>query len=232
MSLVKSFTVLIADEQDIVRRGLRALLDSQRGVEICGEARTGPEALELARTLKPDMLIIDVTMPEMNGLEVIHTIRQELTEIVCLVHTIHLSEPLAREVLRSGAMGYVLKSDGERELLTAIEQLRHGQPYFNPQLTAAMAETFLSLGESPQPGNGTGAATGEGSAEGEFPLTERELGVLQMLAEGKCNKEVASAMNVSVRTVESHRNRIMHKMHFGSFSDLVRFAVRNSIVEP
>jgi DNA-binding NarL/FixJ family response regulator len=228
MSLAKPFAVLIADEQDIVRRGLRALLETQRGVEIAGEARTGSEALDLARALKPDMLIIDVTMTEMNGLEVIHTIRQELTEIVCLVHTIHLSERLAREVLRSGAMGYVLKSDGERELITAVEQLRHGRPYFNPQLTAAMAEAFLSLGESPLQGEGNA----EGDGQGGFPLTGRELGVLQMLAEGKSNKEVASAMDVSVRTVESHRNRIMHKMNFGSFSDLVRFAVRNSIVEP
>ncbi|HKS80877.1 MAG TPA: response regulator transcription factor [Candidatus Acidoferrales bacterium] len=222
MSSLKAFRVLIADDQDIVRRGLRALLEAQRGYEICGEASSGPEAIEMAKQLKPDMLIIDVTMKGLNGLEVIHTLRQESPELVGLVHTIHISERLAREVMRSGAMGYVLKSDGERELLTAVEQLRNGRPYFNPQLTATMAETFLSLGEIPQ----------EGEGNGEFPLTERELGVLQMLAEGKSNKEVATAMNVSVRTVESHRNRIMQKMQFGSFSDLVRFAVRNSIVAP
>lgn len=226
MSSLKAFRVLIADDQDIVRRGLRALLEAQRGYEICGEASSGPEAIEMAKQLKPDMLIIDVTMKGLNGLEVIHTLRQESPELVGLVHTIHISERLAREVMRSGAMGYVLKSDGERELLTAVEQLRNGRPYFNPQLTATMAETFLSLGEEPI------AADGNEDGDGEFPLTERELGVLQMLAEGKCNKEVATAMNVSVRTVESHRNRIMHKMQFGSFSDLVRFAVRHSIVEP
>lgn len=226
MPLPKSFRVLIADDQPVVRRGLRALLETQPGVEICAEARTGLEAVEQAKRTRPDLVILDVAMPELHGLDAIVAMRQELTSTMYLIHSIHLSAELAREALKAGALGYVLKSDGEQDLLTAVEQLRRHQPYFTTRLAVAMAENFVAA-------NGNGhSSNANGNKNGDSPLTERELGVLQMLAEGKSNKEVAAAMNVSVRTIESHRNRIMHKMHFGSFSELVRYAVRNSLVEP
>jgi len=131
----------------------------------------------------------------------------------------HFSEDLAREVLRAGAVGYVLKSDAERELLAAVDHIRHRQPFFTGQLTASMMQNFVE-----------GAVAGPAAARGAV-LSARELEVLQLLANGHSNKQVAAALNVSTRTVESHRNHIMRKMEFGSFSELVRFAVRNNLVE-
>lgn len=218
---IKPYRIVIADDQALVRRGLRALLEGRSGMEICGEARTGAEAVAEAKRTKPDLVILELAMIGIDGLEVIRQIQPECPDTLFLLHTTHLSAGLARDALRIGVMGYVLKSDGEQDLLTAVDQLRRRHPHFTAALSVAMAQNFVG-------GNGGGSA----DFGAESPLTERELDVLQMLAEGKSNKQVAVAMSVSVRTVESHRNRIMHKMNFGSFSDLVRFAVRNSIVSP
>jgi DNA-binding NarL/FixJ family response regulator len=218
----KAYRILIADGQTVVRRGLRSLLEPQYGIEICGEAATGTEAIEQVKTLKPDLVILDLELPEVNGLDATEQIREASPDTEVLVLTIHLTTELAREVLRTGALGYVLKSDTERDLLVAVDQMRRRKPFFTTRLTVEMARSFLRV-----EGDKTGGEEGEVS-----PLTEREMSVLQMLAEGKSNKEVASALSVSVRTVESHRNRIMHKMNFGSFSELVRYAVRNSLVDP
>jgi two-component system response regulator NreC len=220
----KPYRIMIADEQAVVRRGLRSLFDVQSGFEICTEAASGAEAIEQAKKFKPDLLILDLVMPDMNGIEAMETIRRDAPLVQFLVLTMHLTEELARQALRIGALGYVLKSDAERDLLTAVEQVRRKQPFYTARLAVALAKNFaLPPGEEGN-GNGNGGS--------EPPLTEREVDVLQMLAEGKSNKQVAAAINVSVRTVESHRNRIMHKMNFGSFSELVRFAVRHSLVEP
>ena len=223
-SAFKPYRIMIADEQAVVRRGLRSLFDVQSGFEICTEAASGAEAIELAKKYKPDLLILDLAMPDMNGIEAMETIRRDAPLVQFLVLTMHLTEELARQALRIGALGYVLKSDAERDLLTAVEQVRRKQPFYTARLAVALAENFAL----PQGAGGNG----NGNGGSESPLTEREVDVLQMLAEGKSNKQVAAAMNVSVRTVESHRNRIMHKMNFGSFSALVRFAVRHSLVEP
>ncbi|HKS67065.1 MAG TPA: response regulator transcription factor [Candidatus Acidoferrales bacterium] len=217
----KSFRVLIVDDHAVVRRGLRTLLASQPGLEVCGEAATGAEALNLVRKNKPELVILDLTMPDMNGLDATRAIREESPNTTVLILTMHFSDELAREALRSGALGYVLKSDADRDLLAAVDHVRHGQPFFTGCLAASMVHTFVD-----------GPVTSLGAGDSASTLTQREVEILQALAEGKSNKQVASALDVSTRTVESHRNHIMRKMGFDSFSDLVRFAVRNNLVEP
>ena len=221
MTTPKPYRVLVVDDHAVVRSGLRTLLESQPGVEVCCEAATGLEALEFVKKGKPDLVLLDLTMPEMNGLEAARLIREESPETEVLVLSMHFSEEIARDVLRSGARGYVLKSDANPELLTAIQRVRQGKTFFTARPASSMAESFMQ---------GTGGAQ-EGLLPGT-PLTQREVEIMQLLAAGKSNKEVAATIGVSTRTVESHRNHIMHKMSFTSFSDLVRFAIRNNLVEP
>ncbi|MBZ5696788.1 MAG: response regulator transcription factor [Acidobacteriia bacterium] len=219
--LGKPYRVLVVDDHAVVRRGLRSLLASQAGIEVCGEASTGIEAMEIVKKSKPDLVIMDLTMPDMNGLETSRAVKDASPETEVIVLTMHFSDELAREVLRAGAIGYVLKSDADSELLAAVDHARHHQLFFTSQLALTMAQNFVG-------------GTGEGGQEGGpgSPLTPREIEVVQLLAEGKSNKEVAAALNVSTRTIESHRNHIMTKMKFASFSELVRYAVRNNLVEP
>jgi DNA-binding NarL/FixJ family response regulator len=218
------YRVLVVDDHPVVRRGIRAILEAQPGIEVWGEAATGAEALELVKAAKPELALVDLTMPEMNGLELTTAIRSASPETEVLVLSMHFSEELAREVLRCGALGYVLKSDADDELLAAVDHARRRQPFFTTKLAHTMAQNFMAG----RPGDVVLDENGQPTS----PLTEREIQVVQLLAEGKSNKEVAAALGVSTRTVESHRNHIMHKMNFASFSDLIRFAVRSNLVEP
>jgi DNA-binding NarL/FixJ family response regulator len=216
---IRSYRILLADDHAFIRMGVRVLIDSQPGLEVCCETSTGPETLAQVRKEKPDLVILDLTMPEMHGLDVARVIREENPETDVIVLSMHFSEELAREVFRTGALGYVLKSDTESDLLAAIDHARHRQPFFTRELAASMMQSFVK------------DTTGNNSGPDGLPLTPREIAVVQLLAEGKSNKQVAAALNVSTRTVESHRNNIMHKMNFASFSDLVKFAVRHNLSE-
>lgn len=216
----KSYRILVADDHTIVRTGLRLLINAQPGWEICGEATTGTETLAQVRKIKPDLVVLDLTMPEMNGLEAARVIREENPETDVIVLSMHFSEELAREVLRTGALGYILKSDAEEELLAAIDHARHRQPFFTSQLATSMMQSFVK-----------DAGNGNGNGLEHLPLTPREISVVQLLAEGKGNKQAAAALGVSIRTVESHRNNIMRKMNFANITDLVKFAIRNNLVE-
>lgn len=224
MATKQAYRVLIADDHAIVRRGLRALLTSQPGIEVCCEAASGSEALDCIKKEKPDLLVLDLTMPEMNGLEVARAVREESPTTDILVLSMHFSEDIAREILRCGAIGYVLKSDADTELLAAVDHARHRQPFFTGRLALSMAESFMQAPATPE--------TPMNKELTDTPLTNREIQVIQLLADGKSNKQVADALSVSTRTVESHRNHIMRKMGFTSFSDLVRFAVRTNLIQP
>jgi DNA-binding NarL/FixJ family response regulator len=222
----RAYRILIVDDHPVVRRGLRTLLESQPGIEVCSEASSGAEAMGRAREHKPDLVMLDLTMPGMHGLDVARALRRELPTTEILVLTMHFSEELARDVLRAGALGYVLKSEADEELLAAIDHARHRQPFFTGKLASTMARDFLR-------GSGYGSREGA-SGQGEPPessLTPREIEVVRRLANGGSNKEIAAALGVSTRTIESHRHHIMHKMNFGAVSELVRFAVRNGLVD-
>lgn len=219
---LKPYRILIVDDHPVVRRGIRAILETQPGIEWM-EASTGAEALEISKTVKPDLALVDLTMPEMSGLEVTSAVRQQSPETEVIVLSMHFSEELAREVLRCGALGYVLKSDADEELLAAVDHARRHQPFFTTRLAMTMAHNFMA-GRS-------GEIMLDEHGRPTSLLTERETQVVQLLAEGKSNKEVAADLGVSTRTVESHRNHIMHKMNFTSFSDLIKFALRNNLVE-
>lgn len=208
----------------MVRRGVRALLETEPGVEVCHEVGDGIQALEYVKKFKPDMVLLDLTMPEMNGLEAVREIREASPQTNVLILTMHFSEDVAREAFRSGAHGYVLKSDADTDLLDAVRQVQQRRPFFTGKLAISLVDSFI---QNPQEGE----ATVEHPIPGT-PLTAREVEILQMLANGMSNKQIAPAIGLSIRTVESHRNHIMHKMKFTSFSELMRFAIRNHLVEP
>lgn len=218
----KSYRVLVADDHAVVRQGVRQLIESQPGVGTCSEATNGLEALDHIKKNKTDLVVLDLNMPDMDGLEAARAIRQTSPETEVLILSMHFSEEIAREVVRVGVHGYVLKSDANSDLVAAVEHLRRGKTFFTSHLTTAMADTFM---------HGSSDSSAEGQLPG-IPLTAREIGVVRLLANGKSNKEVAAALGVSTRTVESHRDHVMHKMKFATFSELIRFAVRNELVEP
>jgi DNA-binding NarL/FixJ family response regulator len=215
----RTLRLLIADDHEVVRRGLGAVLESQPGWRVVAEGANGREAVELARQHKPDVVILDIGMPELNGLEATVQILKELPRTQVLILTVHESEQVIREVLAAGARGYLMKSDAGRDLVAAVEALRNRRPYFTSRVAEMMLEGYLK----------PGVPTGE---EPAVRLTPREREIVQLLAEGKTNKEVANALNISVKTAETHRTNIMNKLKVHSLSELVRYAIRNRMIEP
>jgi len=213
--------ILIADDHEVVRRGLSALLQAQEGWEICGEASDGREAVEKAKLLKPDFVILDIGMPNLNGLAATRQLTQYDPNFKIIVLTITDSDHVIREALDAGARGFVLKSDAVRDLVSAIDALQRGQMFFTPRVNELVLAGFLEKGTvSPR------------GAPPKFPsLTPREREVIQLLAEGKSSKEVASVLNLSTKTAETHRSNIMRKLGFHSIRDLVLYAVKNNIIQ-
>lgn len=213
--------ILIADDHEVVRRGLSALLQAQEGWEICGEASDGREAVEKAKLLKPDFVILDIGMPNLNGLAATRQLIQHDPNFKIIVLTITDSDHVIREALDAGARGFVLKSDAVRDLVSAIDALQRGQMFFTPRVNELVLAGFLEKGTvSPR------------GAPPRFPsLTPREREVIQLLAEGKSSKEVASVLNLSTKTAETHRSNIMRKLGFHSIRDLVLYAVKNNIIQ-
>jgi DNA-binding NarL/FixJ family response regulator len=222
---VKPFSILIADDHAVVRRGLCKILRSQPGIAVCWEASNGLEALDQASKAKPDLAILDLTMPVMDGIESTRRIREASPETEVLILTMHLTEEFARTALAAGARGYVLKSDADEQLVEAVQFMREHKPYFTGELQRSMAQLFSS-GPHEESRNDE-----RGRERADSLLTSREVEIVRLLAAGRSNKEVASALGISTRTVESHRNRVMRKMGFTSFSALVRFAVRSNLVD-
>ncbi len=210
--------ILVADDHSIVRRGLRALLETHVGWKVCGEAATGAEALRQVKRLKPDVAIVDITMPDLNGFEATRRIRESIPQTEVLILTMHESEQTLREVLDAGARGYVLKSDLDLSLVAAVESVLRHEPFFSSRVSEMVLDGYLK-------------GTAQARAEGVAPLTPRQREVVRLLAEGKTNKEVAVALGISVKTAETHRTIIMRKLKLCSFSDMVRYAVRNKLVE-
>ena len=213
--------ILLADDHEIVRRGLRSLLEAKEGWEVCGEAITGLQAIEISKELKPDVVIMDISMPELNGLEATRQILKTTPQAEVLILTMHESEQLVRDVLDAGARGYILKSDAGRELVNAVQSLSDHKPFFTSKVSELLLDGYLA--------NPTAAPQ---AASPRTRLTPRERQIVQLLAEGKSNKEVATVLDISVKTAETHRTNIMRKLGLHSISDLVRYAIRNKFVEP
>ncbi len=208
--------ILIADDHEIVRVGLRALLEGHAGWEVCGEANNGKEAVEKAGKLHPDLVIVDVTMPQLNGLESARRILSASPDVRILVLSMHESEKLVEEVLEIGAHGFLLKSDAGRELISFIEAILKGRRCVSSKLAKIFDQ------HNPKVASFSPATT----------LTGREREILQLLAEGRTSKEVALALKISTKTAETHRTNIMQKLNLHSITELTRYAIRNKIVQP
>ena len=211
--------ILLADDHEIVRRGLRTLLEMRADWEICAEVADGRAAVQLAEELAPDIVILDLSMPELNGLEAARQIVQSTGSQVLML-TMHETEQFMREALAAGVRGYILKTDAGRDLIAGVEALLRGEFFFTSRLAATIyAAEFAGTGKRRR-------------AKSPGGLTPREREILQLLAEGRKNRDVGKALNISVKTAETHRARIMAKLGVESVADLVRYAIRNGLIAP
>jgi DNA-binding NarL/FixJ family response regulator len=212
--------VLVADDHPIVRAGLRALIESRHNWQVCAEAQNGREAVELAGKLKPDIAVLDVSMPVLNGIEATRQLRKVSPETEVLILTMHDADQMVQQLVEAGCRGYILKDDADRNLLAALDALRRHKPYFSSRIAAGIAGLHSTGPDSALP-----------LRRSRGRLTQREREIVQLLAEGKSNKEVAGVLGISVRTAETHRSNIMLKLDLHSIVDLVHYAVRNRIIE-
>ncbi|HTW32887.1 MAG TPA: response regulator transcription factor [Candidatus Sulfotelmatobacter sp.] len=213
--------ILLADDHEIVRRGLCALLQRHEGWEVCGEASDGREAVEKARQLKPDVVIVDVGMPNLNGLDATRRLLQQDPGAKVIVLTVTDADQVIREALDAGARGFVLKSDAARDLVSAIEALQSQRMFFTPRVNELLLAGFLEKGQSMSRNHPPMLPS----------LTAREREITQLLAEGRSSKEAASLLNLSTKTVETHRSNIMRKLSLHSIRDLVVYAIKNKIIQ-
>jgi DNA-binding NarL/FixJ family response regulator len=213
--------IFIADDHEVVRQGLRALLEKEAAWKVCGEAANGRDAVAGVLEMKPDVVVMDLGMPELNGLEATRQILAHLPKTAVLILSAQESEEVVRDVLSAGARGFVLKTDAARDLVVAVDGLRQGRPFFSARVGDLVLRGYLKGGTAP-----------EDTATPGMTLTSREREVLQLLAEGQSNKEVASSLGIGVKTAEAHRANLMRKLGVRSISELVRYAIRNRIVEP
>jgi len=211
------FRILIADDHEVVRRGIRSLLEHHPGWEVVGEAENGREAVERTGQLKPDLVLLDIGMPYLNGLEAARQILATQPLMRILILTIHDSEQVVRDVLALGARGFLSKSDAGRDLVAAVEALQQHRTFFSAKVAEFVLDGYLDPYREIQPPTNR--------------LTPREREVVQLLAEGKSSKEVAVALNLSVKTVETHRTNIMRKLDLHSIADVTLYAVRHGIVQ-
>ena len=217
--------ILIADDHEVARRGIRALLEGHPGWEVCAEAKDGREAVELVAGTKPDLVLLDIGMPNLNGLEAARQILAASPDVAILILTMHDSDNVVREVLRAGARGFVFKSDAGRDLVAAVEALQLQRTFFTTRVSQMVLDGFLDWNKR------DGKDANDEEDPSVDPLTSREREVIQLLAEGKTSKEVAVTLNLSVKTAETHRTNLMRKLGLHSVADLTRYAVRNGIVQ-
>ena len=207
--------IIIVDDHDAVRRGVRQLLETKPYYVVVGEASNGRAGLELAKETRPDIAIVDYSIPELNGLDLSYALKREFPRIEILLYTMHDREEIIIEVLRAGVRGFVLKSDAEKHLLAALDALSIRRPYFSGAISDTLLDQFLDSKPHPLASS----------------LTHREREVVQQVAEGRINKEIAQRLNISVKTVETHRASAMRKLKLRTTADLVRYAVRNQLIQ-
>lgn len=216
---MKSLRILIADDHALVRRGARDVLESQRGWRVVGEAADGPEAVQKAMELKPDLAVVDISMPELDGIEVTRQIRRKFPETKVLVVTMHESDEMVQRALDAGAHGCILKSDLTESLVRAVKDVSRGERFLTAKVSEIMGQGFSMTRGEPQPWR-----------RGEVRPTPREKEIVRLLAEGKSNKQIAGLLGITVRTVETHRSRIMLRLGFHSLAELIHYAMREGLV--
>jgi len=212
--------ILVADDHDIIRRGLKQLLTAKPGWEVVAEAKNGREAVTLAEQFKPEIVVMDISMPELNGLEAARRIKKSLPKTEIVILTLHFSDQLVHDIVEAGARAYIMKSDADRDLVAAVEALSHRRSFFTPRAAEMVLNGFRKRNAAP-----------DTIQEFRNRLTPREREIVQLLAEGKSSKEVAVGLGISVKTAETHRANIMRKLEIHSVSELVRYAVKNQIIE-
>jgi DNA-binding NarL/FixJ family response regulator len=210
----RKIRIVLADDHAVVRQGFRLILAAQPDMEVVGEAADGRQAVELADSFKPDVLVMDVAMPGLNGIEATRRVSRLAPRTRILALSMHKDSIYVREILRAGARGYLLKDSIDQDLLAAVRALARGDGYLSPAVSEAVLTDYRKHVTNPLD-----------------LLTSREREVLQMIAEGRTNKEIASALNLSVYTIDAHRGRIMEKLNLHSTGELVRFAMRNGLID-
>ena len=206
--------ILLADDHSLVREGFRMILEAHSDIQIVGQAGNGREAVDLAAKLHPDVVVMDVAMPELNGIEATRRILEISPRTRVLALSMHKDAVYVREVLRAGARGYLLKDSGDADLVAAVRAVAKGEGYLSPSVSESVLSDYRRHVTDPLD-----------------LLSSREREVLQMIAEGKTNKEIATSLNLSVYTVEAHRGRVMEKLNLHSTSELVRFALRSGLID-
>ncbi len=217
---MESLRLVVADDHDIVRRGLRDLLEAHVGWKVVAEATTGTDAVTKVREFSPDVAILDISMPSLNGLEATRRIIQSGSKTRILILTLHDSDTMITEMLDAGVKGYVLKSDAARDLFVAVEALQHGKTFFTSKVAEMILNGYLKKRKNP-------TATESGASH----ITPRQRDVLKLLAEGRTNSEAAAALGMSIDTVKTHRVALMRRLNCHSVTELVRYATRNKIIE-
>jgi two-component system response regulator NreC len=206
--------ILLADDHALVRQGFSMILGAEPDMEVVGQAGNGREAVEMAEKIQPDLIVMDVAMPELNGIEATRRLASSLPRTRVLALSMHKDSVYVREILRAGARGYLLKDSGDADLIAAVRAVARGEGYISPAVSEAVLSDYRRHVTDPLD-----------------LLTSREREVLQMIAEGKTNKEIATVLNLSVYTVEAHRGRIMEKLNLHSAGELVRFALRSGLID-
>ena len=212
--------ILLVDDHELMRKGIRAMLERKSSFEVCAEATSGREAIELAQKHRPDVVILDVTMPEMGGLDAARRISEQVPECHILMFTIHDNEEMVRNTLDAGAHGYILKSDASTRLETAVEAVANGNLYFSSGVARYVIESVA------------GGGSVDNIHTSDVPLSPREVEIVRLLGSGKSSKEIANELFISVRTVETHRRTINRKLNINSVAGLVRYAIRHGLIGP
>ena len=213
--MLRAKTILIADDHDVVRSGLRAILESHEGWEVVADADNGKDAIALAVEKSPNVAIVDYSLPLINGIEVARNIKVRHVDTEVLIFTMHDSDMLVREAFQAGARAFLLKSDARQHLMTAVESLLNHRPFFTGNISEKMLASYLSLNDGPK-----------------VVLSPREKNVIQLISEGYSNKGMSRVLNLSVKTIETHRASAMRKLSVNSTAELVRYAIRNMLIEP
>jgi two-component system, NarL family, response regulator NreC len=216
---MRRLRILVADDHEVMRTGVRALIEQEPGWQVCGIATNGQEAVEAAKKLKPDVVILDMTMPELDGLEALREIKRALPKTEVVIFSAYHSEEVIEQLFDAGAKSYIQKSDASRHLVAAIKSLAEHKPFFTSEISQVLFSKFLS-GSAGKKQNGQ-----------EHAVTSRERDVVRLLAGGNSNKEVANSLGISIRTAETHRATLMRKLGLESLAALVRYAIRNNIID-